>query len=789
LGEASETQIPDEAHAGIVSAPKTAHRQAEFTRLKAVAWASGSVPVVVELAVPNIVVLTSRSSVAATQAGIVQADGALSAAIAAVARAELAGLAAVPHSPGRVFPYIPFMSLSASERALEILEASPIVLDIDEDRLVEPTLDNTVNIIEASNAWARGFDGAGWYVAIIDTGIRASHNFFAGKPIVEACFALGQDGAGGAGDCPNGLSTDTSPPPAHPAQPYPSTFCGYDHGTHVAGIAAGSDPPRVPPLYGVARGANVIAVKVFSKFTSRPPCDANCPNCLQSWNSDVIAGLNHVYSLRLAYNIAAVNMSLGGGGPYNDQTSCDNNNSATKSILDSLRTAGVATVIATGNSGFCNGISAPACISSAIAVGAVNDADSEAGFNNYGALLDLFAPGISILSSVASSDTAYLSFSGTSMAAPHVTGAWAILKQACPSATVTEAFNALQGTGAVIANACTGSGIYPQRRIRIDTAIDALCDQCSGESFTIFNDGGSTLEVTSIDKSSWAQLSPLPPYSIVGGASRQVCVTIDCAACVGAPLDGTLTINSNDLDESAVNVGVHVDCPSIVVPTVMPWESVITHTRSGQTPIEVPLDIRDNANCTGAGLPYACCTGAGTGTCTGSFSEPRSGVKKLVVTFTGPLDPATVIPANVTVCGNSAPPIFSPVDLSGVVVTTSTTSGDTQMVINFAPALPDFARYRIALTSAIHGANGGAIQPVSRILTALQGDFTGDRRVNATDVGGIRSLVPRDPINLAILNEVRGDANNDKRINATDVGGARSLSGNDARTIPDPVCP
>ena len=61
--------------------------------------------------------------------------------------------------------------------------------------------------------------------------------------------------------------------------------------------------------------------------------------------------------------------------------------------------------------------------------------------------------------------------------------------------------------------------------------------------------------------------------------------------------------------------------------------------------------------------------------------------------------------------------------------------------------------------------------------------------VGATDLGGAASLVPRDPINPAILSEVRADVNNDKRINATDVGGIRSLVPNDARTILDPICP
>ena len=72
-----------------------------------------------------------------------------------------------------------------------------------------PQLDGTVNLVGAATAWSWGFTGSGWYVAILDTGIRSTHQFFAGKSIVEACFAKGADGVGGAGDCPNGQSTQT----------------------------------------------------------------------------------------------------------------------------------------------------------------------------------------------------------------------------------------------------------------------------------------------------------------------------------------------------------------------------------------------------------------------------------------------------------------------------------------------------------------------------------------------------------------------------------------------------
>jgi len=132
-----------------------------------------------------------------------------------------------------------------------------------------------------------------------------------------------------------------------------STYSGYDHGTHVSGIAAGN----YGSLAGVAKNANIIAVQIFSEF-SASECDSSSP-CVRSWNSDMLSGLNYIYSIRGSYNIAAVNMSLGGGIYYSP---CDSDSS--KAAIDNLRSVGIATAIATGNDEWCYGISSPACISS-----------------------------------------------------------------------------------------------------------------------------------------------------------------------------------------------------------------------------------------------------------------------------------------------------------------------------------------------------------------------------------------------------------------------------------------
>jgi subtilisin family serine protease len=431
-----------------------ARRRDEFQRVRAVAQAQASARVIVQLDVPNYDALAAASRVA-KGARIAGEDARLSAVIAAARQAELAKLGGAAHTVHRAYGTIPFVAMTVSAAALDALERSPAVLGINEDRVAQPLLDNTVNIVGASASWVQGYDGSGWYVAILDTGIRSTHNFFAGKTIVQACFSSGSDGLG---DCPNGTPTDTTSPNAARHFPGDTSY----HGTHVAGIATGNAPTRVPPLYGVARGANIIAIQVFSDF----------PTGLGSQDSDRIAAHEWLYSLRTTYNIAAGNMSLGGGG-YSNQAVCDTANAAEKAAIDNLRAAGIAMAVATGNGGRCTAIAAPGCISSVIGVGNTQDSDVEWTTSDFhSTLLDIYAPGTGVLSSVGSSNNSYASYTGTSMATPHVAGAWALLRQANPDATVQDILDVLHSTGDSITGRCLP--VPAQRRIQIDEAIGQL---------------------------------------------------------------------------------------------------------------------------------------------------------------------------------------------------------------------------------------------------------------------------------------------------------------------------
>src|SRR5207247_1835953 len=114
--------------------------------------------------------------------------------------------------------------------------------------------------------------------------------------------------------------------------------------------------------------------------------------------------------------------------------------------------------------------SVPACVSTAVSVGATTKYDQVAYFSNVAPFLSLFAPGVSITSSFAGGGFAIAS--GTSMAAPHVAGTWAVLKQAKPTASVDEILQALSGTGVMIEDTLAETGTT-RPRIQVDLALSA----------------------------------------------------------------------------------------------------------------------------------------------------------------------------------------------------------------------------------------------------------------------------------------------------------------------------
>jgi len=361
------------------------------------------------------------------------------------------------------YEFVPLIALEVDAAALTDLEGSSLWVDrVFDDGIKTPLLPQSVPLIGGDVAWGRGFDGSGVVVAVLDTGVDSTHPFLTGKVVEEACYSSTLAGHS-ATFCPNGAEEQIGPGSAAPC---PLDAQGCFHGTHVAGIATGNGAGAGVTFSGVAPGAQIMAVQVFSEFTSFQDCGLFNTPCVGAYTSDLIAGLERVYAVHGTRNIASVNLSLGGGS---FTAACDGE--PEKAIIDTLRSVNIATVVAAGNDGSPTALASPACISSAVSVGSTTKTDAVSSFSDVAPFMSLFAPGESILSSVTGGGFAVLS--GTSMATPHVAGSWAVLKQAAPNATVDQVLGALQSTGVPITDTRSGTPVT-RPRIRVDLALDQL---------------------------------------------------------------------------------------------------------------------------------------------------------------------------------------------------------------------------------------------------------------------------------------------------------------------------
>ena len=557
------------------------------------------------------------------------------------------------------FENILAFSADVTLQGLKALQADPSVVAIEPVFDLQAHLAQGIPLIHGMT-YRSTFNGAGMSIAICDSGVDYTHARLGGGDFPNSKVIGGYNFGDGTSDpMPNGVA----------------------HGTCCAGIAAGDLGTVGDYIGGVAYNAKLYALKITAGGSSSATDDA----IVAAWDWCVTHKNDNAN-----YPIMVISTSFGGLRYYSP---CDSVLPSLAIAANNAVTAGITVLASSGNDGYCDSISEPACISSVISVGAVYDAsfgqytpcvnanscvvkyvdgsgscvsgyyavdntvaDQVTSYANSASFLTLLAPGnkcytLDIVGASGYSTGDYDdSFGGTSAACPYAAGAVACLQSAAKARigsflTPQEVKNRLVTYGD---NITDPKSAITTPRVNLERAIQSLPG--SGQTFRIYNDGTGKLTVNSITTETsapWITFGPAGPFDVVSGGYQDVTVSVDFSQAPVGLSSVRLLVASTDSTKNPYPSGVYVSTtrlvPAIsVTPASQDFGSVVVGTTTDRT-----FSVQNTGSGTLAGSasvpsPFSIVNGGsyslGTSasqTVTVRYSPTATGTDNQSVTFTG----------------------------------------------------------------------------------------------------------------------------------------------------------
>ena len=473
------------------------------------------------------------------------------------------------------------------------------------------------------NSFTYTTDGTGVKAYVVDSGVNASHGDFSSRVLPGWSYrSRTSDPTGAALSSYNASIAAYNINPADGISPCaydsrvhqrnPSTFDGVredadvgkvdndGHGTHVAGTVGGSST-------GVAKAVTIVPVRVLD-------------SCGAGTTTMVLSGLNWILADHQPGEKAVVNMSI---GFESTATSID-------TAIRNLLAEGIVVVAASGNDGGSACGITPAGTQGTISVGASNYLDGEPSFSNFGDCVDIFAPGQSIISTwpkYLSSTNTYVGETGTSMAAPHVTGAVARFLQSATvtSATPTDAWNWLKTNATCNAityykssatdTSRTALAKTPNRLLAIEAAATAPCAP-NNVTATVAN-RSSVVKWEEVPAANGSATTAYTATATPGGKSCTVPSGTTCT------ITGLVNNTAYTIAVAATNgVGVGASSTAVAITPIGPPGAVTSVVAATQ---KNALDVSwVQAEGDGVGITYTATATPGGATCTSTETAMTS---------------------------------------------------------------------------------------------------------------------------------------------------------------------